>query len=264
MPRLTRTVTTASHRVVYEVEGRGEPTLLFIHGAASTREVWDEARPHFVDDHRVITLDLPGHGASSESSSYAASDFAEAVTAVMNDAAVERAVIVGHSFGVSVARDVALAMPERVAALQMVDGFLVPLGGGIPALVDPLLASFASDDWEQAAEGFIDQFMIGANTPDDIADRVRSMMLASEQATWLGTLTVATSPEVESDEVIDVPVAGWFLPGVTLPASYEDYLRERFPQLEMSVAEPGTGHFLMWERPDELVTRVQALLDRAP
>jgi pimeloyl-ACP methyl ester carboxylesterase len=101
------------------------------------------------------------HGESDHAASYEAEDFSSAVLAVMDDAGVERGVLVGHSFGVSVARDVALEWPTRVAGLYMLDGFLVPLAGGDPALVDPLLAAFQSDARQQSAAAFIEQYMIG-------------------------------------------------------------------------------------------------------
>ena len=51
----------------FEVEGQGEPTLVLVHGWAFDRHVWDGQVPALSARHRVVTLDLAGHGESGGS-----------------------------------------------------------------------------------------------------------------------------------------------------------------------------------------------------
>src|SRR5947207_15702524 len=48
----------------YETRGQGEPALVFVHGWAIDSRYWDGQVPVFARDHRVVTLDLAGHGRS--------------------------------------------------------------------------------------------------------------------------------------------------------------------------------------------------------
>src|SRR3954463_16548048 len=48
----------------YEVQGSGEPALVFVHGWAIDSRYWDAQVPVFARTHRVVTLDLAGHGRS--------------------------------------------------------------------------------------------------------------------------------------------------------------------------------------------------------
>ncbi len=247
--------------IAYEAYGAGEPAIVFVHGGISTGAVWDLARESQQAERRVVVVDLPGHGASDPAEAYDAALFEGAVRAAMDAAGVERAVMVGHSFGVSVSRDVALAAPQRVVGMLMLDGFVVPLGGD-PAVGQALIEPFRGAEWRDAARSFIEEFMIAANTPATVADEVRDMMLGGSQAVWLGVLEIAIDPGIERDTEIDVPVYATFLPGPALPDGYEDYLRARFPDLEFDLEPPGNGHFIMLERPAEFAVALDDLMER--
>ncbi len=257
----THEVTVDGHRIVYNAHGEGSTALVFVHGAISHRHVWDEAVDAFASEHRVLSLDLPGHGDSDARDYYDASHFSDALLGVMDDADVENAILVGHSFGVSVARDVAIENPARVSGLYMMDGYVVPLGGD-PEVAEALRAAFETEGWQDVAAGFIEQFMLGESTPADVANRIREMMGAGTQGQWLGVLGVATDEAIERDDVISVPTSADFLRGPAFPQEYEQYLAERFPNIEISFAPEGTGHFLMWERGEDFQQRLRELIAR--
>src|SRR5438128_253020 len=48
----------------FQVSGQGEPTLVLVHGWALDHRLWDGQVPRLSARHRVVTLDLAGHGAS--------------------------------------------------------------------------------------------------------------------------------------------------------------------------------------------------------
>lgn len=110
--------------IAYEVQGSGEPTLVFIHGWSSDERYWRGQLPYFSQNHRVITLDLAGHGHSGLSrDAYTMPAFGEDVKAVMDDLEVERAILIGHSMGGPVSVEAARLMPERVIGIVGVDTF---------------------------------------------------------------------------------------------------------------------------------------------
>ncbi|MGM0637432.1 MAG: alpha/beta fold hydrolase [Pseudomonadota bacterium] len=110
--------------IAYEVQGGGEPTLVFIHGWSSDGRYWRGQLPYFSQNHRVITLDLAGHGHSGLGrDAYTMPAFGEDVKAVMDDLDVERAILIGHSMGGPVSVEAARLMPERVIGIVGVDTF---------------------------------------------------------------------------------------------------------------------------------------------
>lgn len=106
-------------RLHYTDEGKG-PAVVLLHGFGSSLEIWHEVVPALRDSHRVIAVDLKGFGWSSRpEGNYAPDEQARLVLLVMDTLGVERADIVGHSWGASVTLALALRAPTRVHRLAL-------------------------------------------------------------------------------------------------------------------------------------------------
>ncbi|HET9950535.1 MAG TPA: alpha/beta hydrolase [Candidatus Eisenbacteria bacterium] len=101
--------------------GMGEPAIVLIHSAGSDRSVWDLVMPALVANHRVIRVELPGHGASPAIAKVDVKSVAAAVDRALAKEKVERAILVGHSYGGWVALEEAVAHPKRAAAVVVID-----------------------------------------------------------------------------------------------------------------------------------------------
>jgi pimeloyl-ACP methyl ester carboxylesterase len=114
------------------------PPLLLLHGNGDSKFSWSWVLPELARTHRVYALDLPrlGQGGNVASAPTSAS-FARFVAAYMDVLGIERAAIVGSSFGGLIAARLALAAPGRVAALGLVDS------AGFGAAVNPFLQQLA-------------------------------------------------------------------------------------------------------------------------
>ncbi len=108
--------------------GRGWPIVL-LHGLASTSHIWDLVAPLLVEDARVIALDQRGHGQSDKpDGEYGFEIVVADLRGVLTALEIERPVLVGHSWGASVALWMAAHFPDEPAGLIMVDGGLSDLG----------------------------------------------------------------------------------------------------------------------------------------
>ncbi len=110
-----------------------KPTAIFIHGVLHDHSVWI-LQTRYLANHgwNVLALDLPGHCRSAgepPASVEAAADF---VIALMAAAGLEKAALVGHSFGSLIALEAAARAPQRVSQLVLV-------GTAFPMKVSPLL-----------------------------------------------------------------------------------------------------------------------------
>jgi pimeloyl-ACP methyl ester carboxylesterase len=99
----------------------GVPIVL-IHCYACSLEWWDRMVPVLNEDHRVIRLDLLGHGGSEKpKSGYAMEDQAALVAEALNELGVQGAVVVGHSLGATVATALAEQSSELVDRVVDID-----------------------------------------------------------------------------------------------------------------------------------------------
>jgi len=102
-------------------EGTGDPAIVLIHGAGADRSAWDFVAPLLSRTHRVVLVELPGHGASAAIERVSVKEVARAVDRALERQKVERAVLVGHSYGAWVALETAMARPKRAAAVVALD-----------------------------------------------------------------------------------------------------------------------------------------------
>ena len=113
------------HKVYYTDQGKGAPTLVLIHGWICNHKFWKEQIPALAKNHRVIAVDMIGHGQSDAPQVACTQELlARSVLAAMDQAGVKDAVLMGHSMGAAVARRIALEHPERVRAFISMDGAL--------------------------------------------------------------------------------------------------------------------------------------------
>jgi pimeloyl-ACP methyl ester carboxylesterase len=152
-----------------KVAGEG-PAILLIHGFGAALDWWDALAPQLAAHHRVIRLDLIGHGGTeAPSSGYAIERQAQLVSAVLDKLGVDRATVIGHSMGGEVATALAEMKPERIERLILIDTpataggtFSILTEACFTPVIGELLSHFQSDDSLRRglAQGFAPNFDI--------------------------------------------------------------------------------------------------------
>jgi esterase len=111
-------------RLYYEEHGSGAP-ILCIHGAGSSALVWSDAVQELARLGRVISYDRRGCTRSERPQPYertSVAEHADDAAALLDALAPEPAVVIGRSYGGTVAADLALRYPDRVRALVLLEG----------------------------------------------------------------------------------------------------------------------------------------------
>jgi pimeloyl-ACP methyl ester carboxylesterase len=103
------------------VEGGSGPTLLLIHGIGGDWRTWEPVLDGLAQRHRVVAVDLPGHGGSAKGpGDYSLGSLASALRDLQGALAIDRATLIGHSLGGGVAMQFAYQFPERIERLILV------------------------------------------------------------------------------------------------------------------------------------------------
>jgi pimeloyl-ACP methyl ester carboxylesterase len=113
-------------------EGPAEaPVLVLLHGSNASLHTWEPWVARLSADHRVISLDLPGHGltGASPTRDYSAAANVAAVDAVVRAKGVSRFTLAGNSMGGGIAWRYALAHPDKLEGLILVDAAGAPPKG---------------------------------------------------------------------------------------------------------------------------------------
>jgi pimeloyl-ACP methyl ester carboxylesterase len=239
--------------------GTGPGTLILVHGWTCDETSWSEQIPVLARRYRVITIDLPGHGQSDQPKDgrFSMDLFARAVEAVRAEANVDRVILAGHSMGGPVVYRYAQLYPEHAVALILVDSPLFK-GADVRTFVDQGLSRVTGEDGMKGREAMIRGMFSSATTPE-LQNRILKMMLRAPEATARGAMSAMADPVVWENHVLRIPALAIF--AATYAGNSLDVTKADIPDLQF-LNVPGTGHFLMMEKPAEFNQHVIAFVDK--
>jgi pimeloyl-ACP methyl ester carboxylesterase len=253
--------------ISYEIHGLGDPTLVFVHGWSCDSRYWQAQLPHFTKNHRVLTLDLAGHGHSGMTrSQYTMLAFGEDVQAVTEAAGGRSVILIGHSMGGAVIAEAARLMPSRVIGLIGIDTLenieYQLTTEELTKLMAPLKKDFRTGSRQFASE------MISAQTDSRLREWILSDISAAPSTVALSAMTgmmtqYLTGEAAKIFDEIRIPVIT--VNGDLWPINYEANRRHMF-SFEAVVIK-GADHFLMLTRHEDfnraLEKAIQMILAKA-
>ena len=237
--------------ISYEIYGAGEPALVFVHGWSCDARYWRAQLPHFAKNHRVVTLDLAGHGHSGTTrSQYTMRAFGEDVRAVTEAIGSRSVILIGHSMGGSVIAEAARLMPNRVIGLIGIDtleNIEYPMTReGLEKMIAPLEKNFRT-----GSRQFVEE-MISPHTDPQLREWILSDISAAPPAVALSAMNDMMSQYItgEAAKIFDeirIPVIT--VNGDLWPVNYEANRRHMFSFDAIVLKD--ADHFLMLDRPEE-------------
>ncbi len=244
--------------VRYDDRGSGSPTLVFVHGWSCDRTYWAEQRDVFAARHRVVTLDLGGHGESgADRTEWTIPRLADDVVAVLDDANVEDAVLVGHSMGAPVALVAAAARRDRVRAIVAVDA-LHDAERKMPEDVRRRLMEAYRDDFAGTMAKFARSvFPPGADA--GLVERVAADMASAPPEVAVPLLGTFAEFDVKAAlRDAQVPIRCINAAGSSAAVDVNRRYAEDFDVVTL----PDVGHFLMLEKPREFNLMLEHVVGR--
>jgi pimeloyl-ACP methyl ester carboxylesterase len=242
-------------RVHYESYGKGPEAVVFVHGWTCDLTFW-RGQAAVYEKRRALLVDLPGHGQSDKPEvAYTQERFARAIDAVMRDAGVTRAVLVGHSMGGPVALTFLRLFPAKTKALVLVDAYVPEAPKDEAereqqkAQMEPFLRSLSAPDYRNTTQKMIEG-MFSAKTTPAMREEIRTKMMATPQHVVASAMQGMFALEApKPGETYSLPVMAIMSAAQARPG-LEARLRTVFPNLRKYEAWEGSGHFLMMESPE--------------
>ena len=235
--------------------GAGEPPCLFIHSLGGRRDFWQPVLDQLRKNYRAVALDLRGHGQSgAEAAVMELDDFAADVLRVADALRLDRFILVGHSFGATVALAVASRAPRRIMGLVLLD------------------AAGAFDDVPVAAlEDFIDQVTGDSGTAfvreayetnlERAKPSTRDVVLGSLEGTDRDTIGAAYTSLFGTDpRQLLLRYPGPVRLIVDAANDSPMSLHAQLPDLDI-VPVRDSSHWIMLDQPEQVTTALKEFID---
>jgi pimeloyl-ACP methyl ester carboxylesterase len=271
---------TVAGRQVNVIELGSGPPIVFIHGLSGSWQNWLEQLPGFAREHRVITFDLPGFGASEmPAQKITISGYGRFVDALLDELEVGSAAIVGNSMGGFIGMELAIRFPERAERLVLVSaaGLSIEYLRNERALavlgtLENRLAAYSG--WLASRSDALARrpgarrliFGIVAHRPDRLpGPLVAEQVRGSGKPGFLPALDALTDYPIRDrlGEIACPTLIVWGSEDKLVPARDADEFARLIPN-SRKVVWPETGHVAMLERPAAFNALLEAFLAEEP
>ena len=244
------------------------PAIVMIHGFGAAIDWWDEIAPALAADHRVIRVDLIGHGGTAApASGYAIPRQAELVAAVLDRLGIERVAVIGHSMGGEVATALAETSPARSAALILIDSpptaattFTILTDAAMTPVLGELLSHFATDD--TIRRGLAQGFAPGFPVPEKFVADLEQLTYIAFRSAHKDSIAYRTAKPTHERLAALMPVPPLLALFGTMDAIVPPEQAKYFAQVPDAkvVMIEGSGHSPMVEKPAETLELIRGFL----
>jgi pimeloyl-ACP methyl ester carboxylesterase len=243
----------------YDEAGIGDPALLFLHGWCGNRSFFAPQFDFFSETHRVVSVDLPGHGASPVPREYSIEAFAKDTAELARALHLGRSVVFGHSIGAMVALALAQHTPDLVAAVALIDP--PPLSKEVwKGFSAQLISSFEGSDGPAGRRQFVEQMFLPTDDPTRRGEIVRIMTAVPNDIAIPLVRAIAAYDAMAALRDCQVPVVTI---SSAVPTNDAAALREANPTITLGQTV-GAGHFLQLEVPEQVNPMIERFLAIIP
>ena len=246
----------------------GRPTVVFIHGVLNDHSVW-ALQSRYMANHgwNVLAVDLPGHSKSAGEAPASVEQAAGFVVALLDALGIQRAALVGHSWGSLIALEAAARLGARASHLALV-------GTAYPMKVSPALIESSLHEPEKALR------MVNTFSRSTLAPPLGAGFWVYGAGMALGRRVLRSNPQVnvfhrgfvacdsyaggeQAIAAIQCPVL--FVLGtldqMTHPKAAQGLIQAaRAAGRQVQVAQLPVGHHQMSEAPDETLLALRDFL----
>jgi pimeloyl-ACP methyl ester carboxylesterase len=236
-------------RIVYDVRGSGDTTLLFVHCWSCDRSFWKNQVDVFADRYQVVTLDLGGHGESGKNrKSWTVLGLAGDVQAVADELKLKRIILVGHSMGGPVVLEAARLLHGRVIGVVAVDTLHNAEQQITPQMLQPIADKLEADF--AGTMGGVMGSMFAKDSDPAVREWVEKKAKAADPAVAVALMRDFANIDLKKLFVsAGVPIRGINAkpPGAP-PTNFEG--NRKYADYDAVVMD-NVGHFIQLERPKE-------------
>jgi pimeloyl-ACP methyl ester carboxylesterase len=239
--------------------GGGEPPIVLLHAWGADLASMSEMAASFGRAHRVWSVDLPGHGATTAGADLSVEGVAADLAVLLFRLGVRAPILVGHDLGAAVAVELARNLQHFLTALVLIAPAPIAPDAAARRRMEAFARALQSDDRETALASHAERWLFAPG--DDPARRARLEAGLRALPPEVAAATVAELLDWDGESAARACVVPVLLVESAKPKNDPAALRKLFGRLETATF-PDVGHFVHLERPDEVHAAIAGFLRR--
>ncbi len=247
-----KAVSSDGVQIVFNQQGKGNPTIIFIHGWTNPKEIWNNQSEHFSQKYRAIAIDLAGTGKSGNNrDEWTIKAFADDVISVIDKLKFKKVILVGFSMGGAVAIETANQLSDKTIGVVLVDNLHDPDFIYPPQMI-PVMDSVMMDLVSNMSPEKL--IAMGFYKKNHEANFKRLQELYPEDVSkvgWQESLRAymhwVNNNCTESLKLLKVPLAAI---NSDMQATKVEAFRNYVPSFQANIMTD-VGHLVFWDNPEE-------------
>lgn len=239
----------------YAEAGTGEPPVLLVHGWTCDHTAMTPLFNYFRRAHRVVTVDLRGHGESDKpEQEYTMAAFADDLAWMCRELQLEKPIVIGHSMGGVIAVALAARCPHLLSAVVTLDSPVIP-SAAVLDRVRPLFEQFRSPAFRETQGKFVDSMFLPTDNAERKA-RIKAGMVNTPQHVAVSAFENVFTDTESAVRACQVPL---LVLDSTESLSDLARVRELCPHV-VTGQTVGAGHFHQLEVPEQIMPMIERFL----
>jgi len=237
--------------ISFDNKGKGETTIILVHGWSNTRSIWDAQVSHFSEKYRVIAVDLPGFGKSGNNrSEWTIASYGEDISTIIQQLNLKKVVLVGFSLGAPIVIEAANKVPDHVIGVVLVDDLQE-----VEMQIPPPMAHYLDSVMMDLINNPTKEKLVGGGffkkNVDSAYHRVVSFLEGASHIGWRESLAGRIKWQNErctnSIKAVKSPIIA--INSDLQPTNVEAF-RKYAPTFKTKIIED-VGHLIMWDNTEE-------------
>jgi pimeloyl-ACP methyl ester carboxylesterase len=249
--------------ISYTACGKGDMTLLFVHGWGITKEYWKAQMKHFCGRYRVVAIDLPGFGQSGkERNDWNFDEYTEDIKAVIDQLELKNVILIGHSMSGDIVLNVANKYPTAAIGWVGIDNLQQP-GSPMTAEQQRQADTFfmqLSSHFDSTVSLYVKKSLFQPTTDISVVNRVMNDILTADSTIAIKVLRAVTVVAQREQELMSrLPKKLYLINSDVVPTRLDSLNKYCRYGCEV-VTIHATGHYPMVEKPDDFNAALEKVI----
>ena len=249
--------------IAFDECGKGDTTLLFVHGWCINKEYWSDQVKYFCETYKTVTIDLPGFGHSGKNrSEWTFEQYAEDVNQFIKTKGLRNVILIGHSMSGDILILVDTKYPGSIIGIVGIDNLKSPGVKNSEEQTKEIEGFFAAmeNNFSGTVDGYTKQYLFPPTADSSIVNKVVNDFKNNDSAIAIKVLRSLVDISQKERDIMQQLKHKLYLVNSDFGLTQIDSLKKYCKASAEVVYVNSTGHYPMIEKPADFNAALEKVI----